>query len=172
MIITIDRQCGCGGHRVGVLLAEKLGLELYDKKKLLEESKKIGKFEENSDFFDEKSVNSLLYSIAMNYGERNPMTNSFSLVRELTKGKSVVMIGRCANIIYQDMPDVTTVYLHADMEHIRETDKKREQFHKSCTNTSWSDSNQYQLSIDTGLVGIEQSAQLIIDYINLKKKSI
>lgn len=22
MIITIDRQCGCGGHRVGVLLAE------------------------------------------------------------------------------------------------------------------------------------------------------
>lgn len=43
MIITIDRQCGCGGHRVGVLLAEKLGLELYDKKKLLEESKKIGK---------------------------------------------------------------------------------------------------------------------------------
>ena len=42
MIITIDRQCGCGGHRVGVLLAEKLGLELYDKKKLLEESKKIG----------------------------------------------------------------------------------------------------------------------------------
>ena len=99
MIITIDRQCGCGGHRVGVLLAEKLGLELYDKKKLLEESKKIGKFEENSDFFDEKSVNSLLYSIAMNYGERNPMTNSFSLVRELTKGKSVVMIGRCANII-------------------------------------------------------------------------
>ena len=183
MIITIDRQCGCGGHRVGVLLAEKLGLELYDKK--------IGKFEENSDFFDEKSVNSLLYSIAMNYGERNPMTNSFNLVRELTKGKSVVMIGRCANIIYQDMPDVTTVYLHADMEHrvhrimerdhvsdkearkqIRETDKKREQFHKSCTNTSWSDSNQYQLSIDTGLVGIEQSAQLIIDYINLKKKSI
>lgn len=60
MIITIDRQCGCGGHRVGVLLAEKLGLELYDKKKLLEESKKIGKFEENSDFFDEKSVNSLV----------------------------------------------------------------------------------------------------------------
>lgn len=32
MIITIDRQCGCGGHRVGVLLAEKLGLELYDKR--------------------------------------------------------------------------------------------------------------------------------------------
>ena len=23
MIITIDRQCGCGGHRVGVLLAAK-----------------------------------------------------------------------------------------------------------------------------------------------------
>ena len=40
MIITIYRQCGCGGHVVVVLLAEKLGLELYDTKKLLEESKK------------------------------------------------------------------------------------------------------------------------------------
>ena len=88
MIITIDRQCGCGGHRVGVLLAEKLGLELYDKKKLLEESKKIGKFEENSDFFDEKSVNSLLYSIAMNYGERNPCHHCLSPCRYGTSGTS------------------------------------------------------------------------------------
>ena len=90
MIITIDRQCGCGGHRVGVLLAEKLGLELYDKKKLLEESKKIGKFEENSDFFDEKSVNSLLYSIAMNYGERNPMTNSNRSGKQTKKESSSI----------------------------------------------------------------------------------
>lgn len=190
MIITIDRQCGCGGHKVGVLLAKKMELELYDKKKLMEESKKIGKFEENSDFFDEKSVNSLLYSIAMNYSEKNPMTASFQLVKELTHGKDFVMIGRCGNIIYQDVPDVTTVYLHADLEHrikrimerdhlsekearkqIRETDKKREQFHRSCTSTPWSDSNQYQLSIDTGLIGIEESADLIIDYINLKKKA-
>lgn len=65
-----------------------------------------------------------------------------------------------------------TMFLIKKHENRSGKQTKREQFHKSCTNTSWSDSNQYQLSIDTGLVGIEQSAQLIIDYINLKKKSI
>ena len=55
---------------------------------------------------------------------------------------------------------------------IKEVDEKRASFHKFCTGKEWEDASQYQLSIDTGLVGIEQSAQLIIDYINLKKKSI
>ena len=34
MIITIARQCGCGGHEVARILANKLGMELFDKKKL------------------------------------------------------------------------------------------------------------------------------------------
>ena len=37
MIITIARQCGCGGHEVARILANKLGMELFDKKKLLED---------------------------------------------------------------------------------------------------------------------------------------
>ena len=37
MIITIARQCGSGGHEVAQILADKLGLELFDKNRLLEE---------------------------------------------------------------------------------------------------------------------------------------
>lgn len=29
MIITIARQCGCGGHEVAKILANKLGMELF-----------------------------------------------------------------------------------------------------------------------------------------------
>ena len=43
MIITIARQCGSGGHEIGKELASRLGLELYDRKKLEEEAKKLGK---------------------------------------------------------------------------------------------------------------------------------
>ena len=42
MIITIARQCGSGGHEIGKELASRLGLELYDRKKLEEEAKKLG----------------------------------------------------------------------------------------------------------------------------------
>ena len=48
MIITIARQCGCGGHEVARILANKLGMELFDKKKLLEEANQLGQAEEHN----------------------------------------------------------------------------------------------------------------------------
>ena len=112
MIITIARQCGSGGHEIGKELASRLGLELYDRKKLEEEAKKLGKLDENKEFFQEKAVNSLLYSIAVSYGESNPMEKSFELIRELTQQKSAVIIGRCSGTIYANDPEATTVFLH------------------------------------------------------------
>ena len=187
MIITIARQCGSGGHEIGKELASRLGLELYDRKKLEEEAKKLGKLDENKEFFQEKAVNSLLYSIAVSYGESNPMEKSFELIRELTQQKSAVIIGRCSGAIYANDPEATTVFLHADkdcrikrvMERdginekkaaklIKEVDEKRASFHKFCTGKEWEDACQYQLSIDTGKLDISDAANMIINYINAK----
>ena len=187
MIITIARQCGSGGHEIGKELASRLGLELYDRKKLEEEAKKLGKLDENKEFFQEKAVNSLFYSIAVSYGESNPMEKSFELIRELTQQKSAVIIGRCSGAIYANDPEATTVFLHADkdcrikrvMERdginekkaaklIKEVDEKRASFHKFYTGKEWEDANQYQLSIDTGKLDISDAADMIINYINAK----
>ena len=187
MIITIARQCGSGGHEIGKELASRLGLELYDRKKLEEEAKKLGKLDENKEFFQEKAVNSLLYSIAVSYGESNPMEKSFDLIRELTQQKSAVIIGRCSGAIYANDPDATTVFLHADkdcrikrvmkrdgidekkaVKLIKEVDEKRASFHKFCTGKEWGDAGQYQLSIDTGKLDISDAADMIINYINAK----
>ena len=189
MIITIARQCGSGGHEIGKELASRLGLELYDRKRLEEEARKIGKFDENKDFFREKAVNSLLYSIAVSYGESNPMEKSFSLIQELTHGKQAVIIGRCSGAIYAHDPDATTIFLHADKEcrirrvmerdqisekeaarMIKEVDEKRASFHKFCTGKAWEDASQYQLSVDTGKISISDAVELIVNYIHAKEK--
>ena len=189
MIITIARQCGSGGHEIGKELASRLGLELYDRKKLEEEAKKLGKLDENKEFFQEKAVNSLLYSIAVSYGASNPMERSFELIRELTQQKSAVIIGRCSGAIYANDPDATTIFLHADKECrikrvmkrdgidekkaaklIKEVDEKRASFHKFCTGKEWGDAGQYQLSIDTGKLDISDAADIIINYINAKNR--
>ena len=189
MIITIARQCGSGGHEIGKELASRLGLELYDRKKLEEEAKKLGKLDENKEFFQEKAVNSLLYSIAVSYGASNPMERSFELIRELTQQKSAVIIGRCSGAIYANDPDATTIFLHADKDCrikrvmkrdgidekkaaklIKEVDEKRASFHKFCTGKEWGDAGQYQLSIDTGKLDISDAANMIINYINAKNK--
>ena len=189
MIITIARQCGSGGHEIGKELASRLGLEFYDRKKLEEEAKKLGKLDENKEFFQEKAVNSLLYSIALSYGESNPMEKSFELIRELTQQKPAVIIGRCSGAIYANDSEATTVFLHADkdcrikrvMERdiinekkaaklIKEVDEKRASFHKFCTGKEWGDAGQYQLSIDTGKLDISDAADMIINYINAKNR--
>ena len=175
MIITIARQCGSGGHEIGKELASRLGLELYDRKKLEEEAKKLGKLDENKEFFQEKAVNSLLYSIAVSYGDSNPMEKSFELIRELTQQKSAVIIGRCSGAIYANDPEATTVFLHADkdcrIKRVMERDginEKKAAFHKFCTGKEWEDASQYQLSIDTGKLDISDTADMIINYINAK----
>ena len=187
MIITIARQCGSGGHEIGKELASRLGLELYDRKRLEEEARKIGKFDENKDFFREKAVNSLLYSIAVSYGEANPMEKSFELIKELTHGKPAVIIGRCSGAVYENDSNATTIFLHADkdcrikrvMERdqisekeaskmVKEVDEKRASFHKFCPGKAWQDASQYQLSIDTGKVSISDAVELIVNYIHAK----
>lgn len=50
MKITIARQCGSGGHKVADILSEKLGMEIFDKKRFIEESKRRNVYDENANF--------------------------------------------------------------------------------------------------------------------------
>ena len=48
MKITIARQCGSGGHEIAEALAEKLHLEIFDKKRFVEEAKKRNVYDEKA----------------------------------------------------------------------------------------------------------------------------
>ena len=65
-----------------------------------------------------------------------------------------------------------TVWLERVPEkYIKEVDEKRTSFHKYCTDTVWGDAKEYQLCLDTGKIGFEKTAELIMNYINAKKES-
>ena len=86
-------------------------------------------------------------------------------------------------------PDCVSVYLHADPDirkkriqerattylkkrlrrQLREVDEKRSAFQEQCTATRWGDGNEYDLCIDTGKIGIEKAAELILQYIEYSK---
>ena len=42
LVITIGRQCGSGGRRIGQMLAEQLGIKCYDKEILNRAAKESG----------------------------------------------------------------------------------------------------------------------------------
>ena len=65
-----------------------------------------------------------------------------------------------------------TVWLERVPEkYIKEVDEKRTSFHKYCTDTVWGDAKEYQICLDTGKIGFEKTAELIMNYINAKKES-
>lgn len=187
MIITIGREYGSGGHDVGERLAEKLGIVLYDKDDLAEKLKSLGDYEEVKSFYEERPANSLLYVIAREE-DRKMNEKPFEQIKSITENQSCVIIGRCANVIFRNEEEHISVFVHADLEKrikriagtnhisekeaellIRETDKRRDEFHNQYTGENWGDSRGYQLSVDSGMIGIEQTVQLICDYMEAKK---
>ena len=99
MKITIARQCGSGGHKVADILSEKLGMEIFDKKRFIEESKRRNVYDENANFLNEKPIDSFLYSLIMSYGSKNPRERYIRFVKDVTEQESCIIIGRCANRI-------------------------------------------------------------------------
>ena len=66
-IICIGREYGSGGHAIGKILAKRTGYEFYDKERFIAIAKERGFEGEVEEYLEEQPMNSLLYSIAMNY---------------------------------------------------------------------------------------------------------
>jgi CMP/dCMP kinase len=188
MKITIARQCGSGGHKVAELLSEKLELEIFDKKRFIEEAKLRKVYEQNANFLNEKPVDSFLYSISMTYGSNDLRERYVDFVKEITGEKDCIILGRCANYIYKDDADCISVFLHADPEkrcrflqkrdqisakearkNIKEVDEKRAAFHEQCTGSRWGDGKEYDLCLDTGKLTLEEIVQMILQYLEFRK---
>ncbi|MPL99446.1 Cytidylate kinase [bioreactor metagenome] len=107
------------------------------------------------------------------------------IIRKIAKENSAVIIGRCGFHILSDHPGCVKLFLHADLnsrlkriqeEHsvtreeaekmIEESDRKRAHYIHSFTKLNWADAGLYDLSVDTGRYGIENSIELILYYLS------
>ena len=129
-IITIGRQFGSGGHEIGRLLAERLGIPLYDKELLAHAAQESGLSHEVMAYFDEQPTNSLLYSLSTgmySMGEAG-VTNymlpvnqqvfqaQFDSIRALAEQGSCVIVGRCADYVLEKHPYVVNVFIYGDLQ--------------------------------------------------------
>ena len=187
-IICIGREYGSGGHAIGKILAKRTGYEFYDKERFIAIAKERGFEGEVEEYLEEQPMNSLLYSIAINNMEKRNAT-VLKQFHELITENSFVLIGRCGNYIYKNDEDVTTLFIHSDMdskiertmhkqnmdrikakELIEYVDSKREAFHKRYTDETWGDARNYQLTVNSSVLGVEQTAEQIIAFIDKKHR--
>lgn len=130
LVITIGRQCGSGGRKVGKKLAEVMGVQAYDKELLALAAKNSGLCEELFETHDEKPTNSFLYSLVMDTYSLGYTTSAymdmpinhkvflaqFDSIKKLADEESCVIVGRCADYALADYPNVISVFITANEE--------------------------------------------------------
>lgn len=184
-VITISREYGSGGRAIGWLVADKLGIKLYDKDLITAVAEKTGlspEYIENS----EQKRNML---DGLNNGYYYSLTNADELfmqeskmIKEIASKESCVIIGRCADYILKDYDNVINIFIYADMEdrmkraidkygisksnaekEIKNKDKRRASHYKYYTGNVWGDSKNYDLCINSSKFSEEEAANLICD---------
>ncbi|MCR5295539.1 MAG: cytidylate kinase-like family protein [Lachnospiraceae bacterium] len=129
IIVTIGRQTGSGGRKIGRILAESLGIEFYDKELLDLAAKESGFAAEVIEKHDEKPTHSFLYSLVMDgYGLSFPagfgelpldhqvFLAEFNTIRKIVRESSCVIVGRCADYALEEDPDLLSVFIYAKEE--------------------------------------------------------
>lgn len=191
IIINIGRQFGGGGVAVARELGRKLGIPVYDKeliKKAAQESGFSAEFFEESDekkrFFSLSSIFANRFSETENYmSDRGIFKMQSQAIRTIAEQGSAIIVGRCSDYILRDMDFTLDVFLTSPLE-VRaarisertglsleeatalaeEKDKKREEYYNYYTFTDWGVASTYDLCLDSSILGIEGTADFIIDF--------
>ena len=184
MIITIARECGCDGDKVGEKLAEHFSIPFYNKKKIQEIAEKSGVLERFPTFFGEKETSDFLAAIAMDTDSDVIRSIPKKALDAVVAEPQGVLIGRCGNYVYGQQ--AVKVFLcgakkkrvqtikekHACSEReaarlVDKTDEKRSAYHNYYTGQEWGQAGNYDLCLDETALGVDGVVKMICAYIEI-----
>lgn len=197
VVITIARQYGSGGKTIGAMLAKELGINCYSREILTMASEESGINERLFGQLDERlKIPSWFKPLKRPYegnlippessgfvSDDNLFNYQAKIIKELAGTESCVIIGRCADYVLRNFPNVMSVFIHADKEfcveralernsmtrkemerYIAKTDKYRGDFYKYYSGREWSDARNYDLCLNSGKLGFEKCVEEIKSY--------
>lgn len=188
-IITLSREYGAGGTSIGKRVAQELGIELYDRDIIRNTVRQTGLdagvIEHEEEEISRGDAFLRMITPAAYFDRREAIRE---IEREVILGFArkgpCVLLGRCADIILEEMGiDCLKVFLYADVLHraarvgeiidskdpteiqkvMKRTDQARRTFYQQFTGRKWGDCANYNLMLDTGLLGYDTSAKLICE---------
>jgi len=200
--IAITRTCGSGGgSHIGKKLAADYGIDYYDRKLLRLDAKDSSINETIFAEADENTKKTLLYGAFKRVynGERIPAEsgnflsdqNLFNyqakVLKELLTQESYVCVGRAADFVLRQEPNVVSVYLDASYEfrikremerqgisepeaerYVDHLDRYRNAYYLYHTGRQWKNPRNYDLCLDTESLGLDNCVKLIEEYVRMK----
>ena len=199
-VITIGREFGSGGHKVGQLLSAKLQIPYYDHELLMLSAKHGGLDEKKLEKFDEKKHNPYLYEVSYEGNENVKRGVSvqealFQLQREVIceigGSTDAVIVGRCADdILKRAGVRTVSVFIAAPFEKriertmmiegiaekeavsmTKKKDKTRKRYYESRTGKRWGAPENYDLYFNTEEETFDEIADKIAAAYKLTKNT-
>jgi len=198
-VITISREFGSGGRTIGHLVAQQLGIPFYDKElveQIALESGFAPQFvEEHGEHAPGRSIFSYTFAHHSVPGIMNGLSTAdflwsiqCSVILQLAEKGPCVIVGRNADYILKDRPDCLHTFIHANNEfraerivelygesekspetRLQEKDKRRRVNYHHYTGRNWGASQNYDISLNSSVIGIEKCADIIVSLVRNSK---
>lgn len=188
-IITISREYGAGGTSIGRRVAQELGIEIYDRDIIRSTAHQTGLdagvVEHEEEEISRGDAFLRMITPAAYFDRREAIREiEREVILKFARKGPCVLLGRCADIILEEVGiDCLKVFLYADVLHraarvgeiigstnpteiqksMKRTDQARRAFYQQFTGRRWGDFANYNLMLDTGLLGYDASAKLICE---------
>lgn len=192
-IINVGRQFGSGGGFVAKAIGRKLDIPVYDNELISKAAEESGYsksvFEGGEKRKSLFSMSSFFASGRLPFGESSGYINDDMLfkiqsdvIRNIAEKGNAIIVGRCADYILRDL-DCLDVFVCAPMEFrvqrlvknegldpeeaeelMRRKDRTREAYYNFYTFGAWGVASNYDLCVDSSILGIEGTADFIIDF--------
>lgn len=202
LIITVARGFGSGGKSIANQVAEDLGINCYENQILTLASQISGideniLVETNEKIRGKSYFHSLLHGLPRTLmprveGEFQSDKNIFQIqkqiIEKLAATESCIIVGKCADWILRDRPNVISIYIEAPRAYCRQkimdrmnvneavadksitqTDKYRAEYYKHYTGGNyWTNPVNYDLTLNSARVGFDNCVKTIETYIQIK----
>lgn len=187
IIITINREYGSGGRYVGKLLAEKLNIAFYDKELINEISKGTGL---SKKYIEENEQKKHTLGSSEYNNEDALFVAETKAIKKVARN-SCVIVGRCADYVLGKKKNTYNIFLYSLIEDevkravkyygldkakakaekkINKINKERAKHYKYYTGRNWKEFSNYDMCLNVDLLGIEETANVIINMIQKEHK--
>jgi len=196
IIICVGRQLGSGGHDIARMLAMDFNAKYYDRELLNLAAKESGFSEKVFEQNDERkgilkglfNLGSPHISSGSVYGSSFSQESLFKFqseaIRKAASEGSCVFVGRCADYILRDLPNVVNIFITASMRYrveqilahktvtpkeakhiIEQAEGHRADYYNYFTGKKWGHAESYDFCIDSSILGLVETEKIIADFI-------
>ena len=189
LVITIERELGCGGHAIGEAIAKHLDIPFYDYAIISETAKEMGLPADEVKKSEERLGVGLLSQVArLNDAETQIKTkeeeifaSQVKVIRALAAKESCVIVGRLGGFILKGRPNTLNLFFSADRgfraeriakeegislleagKLVKREDRSRVAYCQHFTGMPWGLAPHYSLTLHTSDYGIERSVEMVL----------